>query len=90
MQQVCIKCKCIKNDDDFDYNKLNQRYKTCIKCRQQRLNKDVDDTQQCCTRCYTVKPKTEYGTYKGVFSEIEIPYTKCNTCRDSFLTTIKF
>ena len=67
MQQVCVKCKCIENDDDFGCNKLNERYKTCIKCRQQRLNKDGNDTQQCCARCYTVKPKTESGTYKGVF-----------------------
>ena len=74
MQQVCITCNYMNN---------HERHKTCIKCREERrLTKEVDDTQQ----CYTVKPKTEYGTYTYTTladgTQLYTPHKTCNICRD--------
>ena len=85
MQKVCVNCKCVNNDDDFDYNKLNERCKTRIKCGQQRLKKEVNDTQQCCARCYTVKPNQNIEYIYHTFidgTQLYTPHKTCNTCRD--------
>ena len=58
----CSRCKCkYINDYDniktnFDYNRLNLRFKTCVKCRTKTV-KVKDDKEQ--TRIITVKDDTE-------------------------------
>jgi len=44
---TCCKCKYINDDDhisvDFKYNRLNERYKTCVKCRTKKIkHKSLD------------------------------------------------
>jgi hypothetical protein len=135
----CSKCRCkYINDDehiknDFGYNRLNERFKTCVVCRarnrvndktyrsihqaeitertrdyrkqyfqdhkeqyqerykqyrERQLNKEVDDNNRCCTRCYKIQPITYYGEYKGIvkidgeLKEAMIPYNSCVECRD--------
>ena len=137
----CSKCRCkYINDDehikkDFGYNRLEQRFKTCVKCRtysrhqnkeyrqehkeeiaermkeynkihyqdnkeyyqecnkqyrEKQLNTEVDENQKCCTRCYKIKPLSEYGEYQGMVKiegtnkveEAVIPYRSCIACRN--------
>ena len=68
----CSKCWCNYINDgehikqDFGYNRLEERFKTCVKCRKRRgrqFNKEIDDHHQYCTRCYKIKPKIGYGEY---------------------------
>ena len=55
----CSKCKCkYINDDehikaDFGYNRLNEQYKTCVKCRAKRT----------CDKCGLVVSKTNLGKH---------------------------
>ena len=133
----CSKCRCkYINDDehikkDFGYNRLEERFKTCVKCRtysrqqnkeyrqehqaeitentrdyrkqyyqhnkehhkelmknykEKQLNTEVDENHKCCTRCYKIKPITEYGEYvykidvKGI--EHWASCKSCNSCRN--------
>ena len=135
----CSKCRCkYINDDehiktDFEYNRLNERFKTCAVCRarnrnndktyrdihqaeiterkrdynkqyfqdnkeyfnerhkqfrDRQLNKEVDDNNKCCARCYKIQPITYYGEYKGMvkidgeLTEAMIFYNSCVECRD--------
>ena len=142
----CSKCRCkyINNDEhvknDFGYSRLNERFKTCVKCREKRklnynpeydkahreankealaermseyikqrfqdnkvyfqekqkeyrerqLNKEVCSNEQCCVRCYKIKPNTDYGEYKTMveidgtrkLQEAMVPYRSCKACRD--------
>ena len=46
---ICSRCKCkYINDDkhiesDFGFNRLGERYKSCVKCRKQRKNQTEND-----------------------------------------------
>ena len=78
------------------YNKAKyQLYKESMKqsmkkYRQKQLNKEVDSNHKCCTRCYGIKPLSDYGAYKGMIKvegtnklqEALIPYRSCITCRN--------
>ena len=58
------------------------------KWREKQLTKQVGDDEQCCTRCYQNKPKTDYGEYKSMvkiddkYQEAMITYRSCKACRD--------
>ena len=77
------KCKYINDDEhikeDFGYNRLGERLKTCVKCRnknkrdnEQKKQQIVDTNINClCTRCYQIKPKSDFGEYKT-----------CERCRE--------
>ena len=133
----CSKCRCkYINDDehikkDFGYNRLEERFKTCVKCRtysrqqnkdyrqehqaeitentrdyrkqyyqdnkehhkelmknyrEKQLNTEVDENHKCCTRCYKIKPITEYGEYVYKIDVNGIEHwascKSCNSCRN--------
>ena len=95
----CSKCKCkYINDDehikaDFGYNRLNERYKTCVTCRnkaqakvEQKMSARVGDDQQCCTRCCNVRHVKEYGEYVDLVyldgTKHWTPYKTCSSCRN--------
>ena len=56
-----------------EYNKQHrqdnkEQYKDWHKQFQERqLNQEVTTDQKCCTRCYKIKPMSEYGEYKDFF-----------------------
>ena len=79
----CSKCRCkYINDDyhintDFGYNRLNERYKTCVTCRdkhkayvdkrKQTIAEEImNDDSKRCSRCRNVRHVKEYGEYNGV------------------------
>ena len=75
----CSKCRCkYINDDeniktDFGLNRLNERFKTCVKCRtkhkqycDKRLSEDVGQDFKRCARCHNVHSLSYYGEYDGV------------------------
>jgi hypothetical protein len=74
-----------------EYNKQHQQdnkeqYKEWHKqFRERQLNKEVNIDQQCCTRCYKIKPVSEYGEYNDFLKEDGsyklIPCKTCNGCR---------
>ena len=95
---VC-KCKYINDDshikDDFGYNRLGERYKTCVKCRgknhkyrEKQLAQPVDADHKCCSKCLRIKPTTDYGEYAGVVEidgkccNQQLTYTRCIDCRN--------
>ena len=96
------KCKYINDDEhikeDFGYNRLGERLKACVKCRnknkrdkEQKQQQIIDTNINClCTRCYQVKPKSEFGEYKmlaldkelNIFQEVMLSYQSCERCRE--------
>ena len=77
-----------------EYNKAryelykDSHQKAMKKWRDKQLIKQVGEDEQCCTRCYKIQPKSEYGEYKGMakiegkLQETMIPYRSCNACRN--------
>ena len=82
-QETCIKCKCCKckciNDDehikqDFGYNRLVDKFKTCVKCRNINTNnkgkpklQSIDtNVNTLYSACLQVKPKSDFGNLKHV------------------------
>ena len=67
-------CKYINDDEhvkqDFGYSKLEERFKTCVKCRGRsskykkvyqenrrgQFDPQIFEHHQFCTRCFTIKP----------------------------------
>ena len=87
----CSQCKCkYINDDkhidnDFGFNRLGERYKSCTKCRNNRakrfacLKKEADDSDgklKHCNRCYKNKPIEEFVCPNGK------SYNACYACLD--------
>ena len=85
----CCTCKCrfINNDEhikcDFGYNRLNERYKSCAKCRAKRrqrlgrLKQEAEDNNGDiihCNRCYKNKPADEFRCPNGK------SYNACYDC----------
>ena len=96
---VC-KCKYINDDshikDDFGYNRLGERYKTCGKCRgknqkyrEKQLAQPVDAEHKCCSKCYHVKPITDYSEYKKCYNQ-QLTYTRCTYCRNKDKRTVYY
>ena len=96
----CSSCKCkYINDDehiktDFGYNRLNERFKTCVTCREkgkQKLAEQIlsDDLKRC-SRCRSVRTVTEYGVYNGVVvidgkcCNQQLTYKTCSGCRNDY------
>ena len=58
------------------------------KWRTNKLNKEVDDNNKCCTRCYKIQPINMYGEYEGMVKvdgqlvEAMMPYKSCVDCRN--------
>ena len=83
----CSQCKCKYIHDDehiineFGYNRLVERFKTCVKCRlkrsayTQRVMNSTKDNHQTCTTCFTLKQVSE-------FTENDTQYKLCNPCRN--------
>ena len=87
----CSSCKCkyINDDDhikkDFGYNRLNEIYKTCVKCREyrkQRLKRLKDEAiasegkMKHCNRCYKNKAIEDFVCPNGK------SYNACYSCLD--------
>jgi len=76
----CSKCRCkYINDDehikiDFGHNRLNEQYKTCVKCRnKQRIYSNQEEIKD---------HKKEYGnTYRAEHKEQAAQYAKENKDR---------
>ena len=70
----CCKCRFINDDehikDDFGYNRLNERYKTCVKCR--------DRHYAYANSQHGVEVRTAYYESKGKHYNFE--KLTCNTC----------
>ena len=96
----CTNCKCkYINDDeniklDFGFYRLNEKFKTCIKCRgasqrsrEKKFKEEVEENEQRCPRCYKPKPTSDYvGTTIVAKDEYElvdaiINYKTCKACR---------
>ena len=89
--KTCDKCReqCKQYQaDNHDLDKTNQRQQSY---RERLLQKEVDnDTEQICTICYKVKPKSVYGEYKtwafnqdtSPVQEVMLSYKSCKGCRD--------
>ena len=96
------KCKYINDEEhikeDFGYNRLGEQLKSCVKCRTKNKHDKEKKKQQSldtnvnylCTRCYQVKPRTEFGEYEmHVYDkelkrtqQVMVPYKSCNICRE--------
>ena len=87
----CSRCKSkYLNDDEsiskeFRYNRLNERYKTCVKCRSRetlRVKRLVDEASASdgkikhCYRCYKNKAPDEFVCPNGK------SYNACYSCLD--------
>jgi hypothetical protein len=83
----CTNCKCkYINDDenikkDFGFNRLNEKFKTCVKCRgssqrsrENKLKEEVEENEQRCPRCYKSKPANDFVGHTLV-------YKTCGACR---------
>ena len=67
------KCKYINDEEhikqDFGYDRLGEKFKSCVKCRNKNKKDQEKNKQQSidtnvyklCNRCCQVKPKTEFG-----------------------------
>ena len=71
------------------YEVYKESHKVSMKkYRANQLNKEVDDNNKCCARCYKIQPITYCGEYKGVVKincelvEAMIPYKSCVDCRN--------
>ncbi len=49
-----------REDNQEQYKEWNKQIK------ERQLNKEVNTDQQCCTRCYKLKPVSEYGEEREV------------------------
>ena len=73
-----------------EYNADNQKqYKTI--CKNKKLQQEVNkETEQVCSRCLEIKPKSDYGEYKtwaftkdtSPVQEVFLLYKSCKDCRD--------
>ncbi len=83
----CTNCKCkYINDDEnikkeFGFNGLNEKFKTCVKCRgssqkarEKKLQEEVEENEQRCPRCYKSKPANDFVGHTFV-------YKTCGACR---------
>ena len=61
------------------------------KYKEEKLQQKVDkETEQICSRCLKIKPKSDYGEYKtwaftkdtNPVQEVFLPYKSCKGCRD--------
>ena len=66
-----------------------KHHKTTYK--REKLQQEVDkETEQVCSRCLKIKPKSDYGEYKtwaftkdtNPVQEVFLPYKSCKDCRD--------
>ena len=80
-------------------------YKSCARCREktnkykeEKVQQKADkETEQVCSRCLKIKPKSDYGEYKtwaftkdtNPVQEVFLPYKSCKGCRDKENYTIK-
>lgn len=80
----CARCReqCKNYQEDKQYFTI---YKN------KKLQQEVDkETEQVCTRCLKIKPKSDYGEYKtwaftmdtSPVQEVFLPYKSCKDCRD--------
>ena len=103
------KCKYINDEEhikqDFGYDRLGEKNKSCVKCRN-KSKKDQDkkkqqsidnNVEQLCSSCYQVKPKTEFGEYElhvcdkqlKKTQKVMTPYKSCDRCREQKTNTKK-
>ena len=88
----CSRCKMkYLNDDkhigeDFGYNRLNERYKVCVKCRNReklRVKRLIDEAEASdgklkhCYRCYKNKTLDKFVCPNGK------SYNACYACLDA-------
>jgi hypothetical protein len=59
-----------RQDNKEQYQEWNKQY------RERQLNQEVNTDQKCCTRCYKIKPVSEYGE---VITELQ--FKSCDACR---------
>ena len=86
----CARCREQTKKQYQEENAYKQKhYKTTYK--QEKLQQQVDkETEQLCSRCLKIKPKSDYGEYKTLaftqdtspVQEVFLPYKSCKYCRD--------
>ena len=79
----CSACKCkYINDDaqietDFGYNKLEERYKTCVKCGGNNIVYDSSDKGK------EAKDKAQHKYYEQKGRQRNLEKLTCGTCGES-------
>ena len=77
--------------DKARYQLYKESQKNAMKkWREKQLSREVGENHKCCTRCYSIKPISDYGEYKQMvvidgtckLQEAMVPYNSCKACRD--------
>ena len=94
-QQVMVpykKCaRCREQQKQYEENNADKRKQYMTIHKNKKMQQEVDkETEQVCSRCLKIKPKSDYGVYKtwaftkdtSPVQEVFLPYTSCKECRD--------
>ena len=84
----CARCREQKDKYQEDNADKHKQYRENNKNK--KLQQEVDkETEQVCTRCLKIKPKSDYGEYQTVIfddaddaHEVMLPHKSCKDCRD--------
>ena len=86
-QRCREQCNTYQEDNAYEYRTYAHNRNN------NKLQQEVDNaTEQLCTRCLKIKPKSEYGEYKrrafnqdsSPVREVMLPYKSCKGCRDIY------
>ena len=94
-QQVMVqhkKCtRCREQQKQYKENNADKHKQYMTICKNNKMQQEVDKaTEQVCSRCLKIKPKSDYGVYKTwaftqdtrPVQEVLLPYKSCKECRD--------
>ena len=94
-QQVMVqhkKCtRCREQQKQYKENNADKHKQYMTICKNKKMQQEVDkETEQVCSRCLKIKPKSDYGVYKTwaftqdtrPVQEVFLPYKSCKECRD--------
>ena len=94
-QQVMVpykKCaRCREQQKQYEENNADKRKQYMTIHKNKKMQQEVDkETEQVCSRCLKIKPKSDYGVYKtwaftkdtSPVQEVFLPYKSCKGCRD--------
>ena len=87
--ESCARCRGQRKQYQEDNADKQKHYNTTYK--REKLQQEVDkETEQVCSRCLKITPKSDYGEYitwaftqdTSPVQEVFLPYKSCNGCRD--------